>query len=201
VPGPANPQTLNRFSYVRNNPLRYIDPSGHDPWWCTGGNCVADYYSDGSTADKRDLTTWFIAALVDSAESPEMQRINALNQPPQYGGNKRKAYDEFIYNVEDGAKCDVKDKIEVRVGNPTKIGNNWYEYSTAGNILYGFYGKAAGFTDFELHAGAGKAQIDDYRRDPKNRMGGQKHSLTQKMTTLQLDLGYIFIRIITMTKN
>ena len=29
VPNPANPQDLNRFSYVRNNPLRYIDPTGH----------------------------------------------------------------------------------------------------------------------------------------------------------------------------
>ena len=29
VPEPGNPQALNRFSYVLNNPLRYIDPSGH----------------------------------------------------------------------------------------------------------------------------------------------------------------------------
>ncbi len=29
VPNPADPQALNRYSYVRNNPLRYIDPSGH----------------------------------------------------------------------------------------------------------------------------------------------------------------------------
>ncbi len=27
--GPGNPQELNRFSYVNNNPLRYSDPSGH----------------------------------------------------------------------------------------------------------------------------------------------------------------------------
>jgi len=29
VPGYANPQNLNRFSYVLNNPLRYTDPTGH----------------------------------------------------------------------------------------------------------------------------------------------------------------------------
>jgi hypothetical protein len=29
VPGYANPQNLNRFSYVGNNPLRYTDPTGH----------------------------------------------------------------------------------------------------------------------------------------------------------------------------
>ena len=31
VPTPGNPQALNRYSYVYNNPLRYTDPSGHDP--------------------------------------------------------------------------------------------------------------------------------------------------------------------------
>ena len=29
IPNPANPQSLNRYSYCLNNPLRYIDPSGH----------------------------------------------------------------------------------------------------------------------------------------------------------------------------
>jgi RHS repeat-associated protein len=29
VPNAGNPQTLNRFSYVRDNPLKLIDPSGH----------------------------------------------------------------------------------------------------------------------------------------------------------------------------
>jgi hypothetical protein len=29
VPNPTNPQSLNRYSYVTNNPLRYTDPTGH----------------------------------------------------------------------------------------------------------------------------------------------------------------------------
>jgi RHS repeat-associated protein len=29
VPNPANPQSLNRYSYTLGNPLRYTDPSGH----------------------------------------------------------------------------------------------------------------------------------------------------------------------------
>jgi hypothetical protein len=27
--GPVNPQALNRYSYVQNNPVKYTDPSGH----------------------------------------------------------------------------------------------------------------------------------------------------------------------------
>lgn len=29
VPGPANPQAFNRYSYCMNNPLKFIDPTGH----------------------------------------------------------------------------------------------------------------------------------------------------------------------------
>jgi len=38
VPSYANPQSLNRFSYVTNNPLRYIDPTGHRA--CGDGEAV-----------------------------------------------------------------------------------------------------------------------------------------------------------------
>ena len=39
VPSPANPQSLNRYSYVLNSPLKYTDPNGHYPpqppcFWC-----------------------------------------------------------------------------------------------------------------------------------------------------------------------
>jgi RHS repeat-associated protein len=37
VPGYTNPQALNRFSYVLNNPLRYIDPTGHMITYADGG--------------------------------------------------------------------------------------------------------------------------------------------------------------------
>lgn len=32
IPNIANPQSYNRYSYVLNDPLRYADPDGHDPW-------------------------------------------------------------------------------------------------------------------------------------------------------------------------
>ena len=41
VPSPTNPQTLNRYAYTLNNPLKHTDPTGHSakategdkPWW------------------------------------------------------------------------------------------------------------------------------------------------------------------------
>jgi RHS repeat-associated protein len=36
VQTPGDPQTLNRYSYCRNNPLVYTDPSGHGFWFVLG---------------------------------------------------------------------------------------------------------------------------------------------------------------------
>ena len=54
VPEAGEPQSLNRYSYVLNNALRYIDPSGHCPCpdCCTqhdneGNFDPADYWDDG----------------------------------------------------------------------------------------------------------------------------------------------------------
>ena len=41
VPGYANPQNLNRYSYVTNNPLRYTDPTGHMQCEDYEGSCVS----------------------------------------------------------------------------------------------------------------------------------------------------------------
>ena len=51
VPDSANSQSLNRYSYVYNNPLKYTDPSGHRACseWDENGQCLAwendGYYS------------------------------------------------------------------------------------------------------------------------------------------------------------
>ena len=46
----TRPQSLNRWSYSLSNPVKYTDPSGHDPWWCdTTPNpqqCRQSYYAN-----------------------------------------------------------------------------------------------------------------------------------------------------------
>jgi len=37
VPDPGNPQSLNRYAYTLNNPLRYTDPTGHIAWFASMG--------------------------------------------------------------------------------------------------------------------------------------------------------------------
>ncbi len=43
VPSAGNPQSLNRYSYVLNNPVKYVDPSGYCPF---GSNGTGSYASD-----------------------------------------------------------------------------------------------------------------------------------------------------------
>ncbi len=65
MPNPANPQNFNRFGYVLNNPIRFNDPTGHEPKYGEGAcyeiNCnnangtkVVDGNGKGGAPKKRD---------------------------------------------------------------------------------------------------------------------------------------------------
>jgi hypothetical protein len=78
-------------------------------------------------------------------------------------GHIEQAGPKFINLVGDGKKYDIKDKmLKYLQGKSTNLGNGWFEYSTAGNILFGFYGESVGFSPLELHVGAGYAQVQDF---------------------------------------
>ena len=64
IPGAANPQAHNRYSYVANNPLRYTDPTGH--------YCIDE-----------DANGHIIRVDCDSGEPPSPPPVN----PPDDGGN------------------------------------------------------------------------------------------------------------------
>lgn len=59
----SNPLSLNLYTYVHNNPLRYIDPTGHycvsaDGNWAHGGDCNSEssiYLGDDSAFQGREI--------------------------------------------------------------------------------------------------------------------------------------------------
>jgi len=50
VPRPGNPQSLNRYSYVLNSPLKFVDPSGH--WSC-------DPYDSGCAETEDEWNSYY----------------------------------------------------------------------------------------------------------------------------------------------
>ena len=69
VPSAGNPQSLNRYSYVLNNPVKYVDPSGHCPF---GSNGTGSYHADNdnlidctrddfANADWKQREDWMVA--------------------------------------------------------------------------------------------------------------------------------------------
>ena len=80
VPGYANPQNLNRYSYVNNNPLRYTDPTGHmqieDEGSTKGGlDCrkFKQYCNNGKKKTNKELQ--------DMAPKPVKQPKNVVIPP------------------------------------------------------------------------------------------------------------------------
>jgi RHS repeat-associated protein len=65
VPGAGNPQALNRYALVFNNPLKYIDPSGHDPHYCETAECEKRYLDTLSRIQRKQ--EWW-RQLLQSAE-------------------------------------------------------------------------------------------------------------------------------------
>jgi RHS repeat-associated protein len=60
VPNPANPQCLNRYSYCLNNPLKYVDPSGHEgeEWESSPPPDYGDYLDDVKNGSNQTYTDW-----------------------------------------------------------------------------------------------------------------------------------------------
>jgi RHS repeat-associated protein len=88
----GNPQSLNLYSYVRNNPLSRFDPDGH----------CADHYKDGSCKVNVDPKTG------DAGVKAGKQLEGVLNK-----------YDKAVNGLGNKAKFDIKDSKGNVIGSMT----------------------------------------------------------------------------------
>jgi len=58
VQAPFNPQTLNRYTYCNNNPLNYVDPSGHFPWIAAIIGAIIGALTGGLSANAAGGELW-----------------------------------------------------------------------------------------------------------------------------------------------
>jgi RHS repeat-associated protein len=107
IPELANPQSLNRYSYTRNNPLRFTDPTGFyefadspdEPYWpFTKSSSDEDEMSNDSPASSAQLgglredSGNFITSL---SNEPSVQQSD---QPTKNQAKKRK--DEVVFELD-----------------------------------------------------------------------------------------------------
>ena len=82
--GPLNPQALNRYSYVLNNPLRYVDPTGHE--WVAGFGIFLTFNDLGAWTLFYQEVSANIKALNDSATWSGLVVGNAVGKFDFGGG-------------------------------------------------------------------------------------------------------------------
>jgi RHS repeat-associated protein len=87
-----NPQSLNLYSYVWNNPMDRIDPDGH--WTCTGDNAKGDacqamsaiHAKEGLVADGVDGLALLAADREAMTQGPKDHFVTVMNYPDAAGG-------------------------------------------------------------------------------------------------------------------
>jgi hypothetical protein len=192
VPEPGNPQALNRYAYVYNRPLVYIDRDGHFPWLPVviaagiligGGIGIAitpewQFWNVPPITEPRvapptsvDMTPWLLDQMKTNAQAPvtQLMRENWNSLSPV---NRVAALKAWTALVRTGAVWDfkediLKNKMQLPELPNVILGDQQLDYQAVANIHYGFVGRAAGFQGWLLKAGAGVAQwMDWHSKDP-----------------------------------
>ena len=184
VPDTLNPQSLNRYTYVYNRPLVYIDRDGHIPWLpvvIVGGvvlgsaiglavvpnilpwdppTMITSRVADPITSS--DMTGWLRNQMVMNARSDVVRAIreNWTSGNPVRMDAAMQAWTTLVgTDATWDFKYDIRETEWFKSGvRDVALGDRMLNYDAVANIHFGFVGRAAGFdTDF-LVAAAGIAQ-------------------------------------------
>jgi RHS repeat-associated protein len=177
VPDKGDPQALNRYTYVRGDPVHYVDPSGHIA--CLDDSC--QWAEDPVTGEVvwrgpgeppgpydnlSELEDWLLDAMSRNADSQVVREIYQLNGSGTID-SQREAYRRWISQVKTGGPWDFKDMVVEIWGSGVWLqSGGWWSYEVVANIHYGYVGMAAGFLEVELLGGAGAFQLKDHLVDP-----------------------------------
>lgn len=144
-----DPQQLNYYSYARNNPLGFVDPTGEDIYW----------YSDGTLARNT------ASGHKQYFESQDIKMLNnnttRMRSSENYGNLN--AFYSFVRN---GGEWDYKNNNQGR--EYYFFDGELVDKETFGNRHYGYTGAAGGFNETTLKAAGGYAQMQSGNAEAKD---------------------------------
>jgi RHS repeat-associated protein len=130
----TEPQLLNSYSYVANNPLVFIDPNGNDTY----------HHVNGDTEQKGEGDKNYY----------EQDDINMINRNAAEMENHKLDINRFVNHVKPNGDWDYK-----RQDRWFFFGGKLYNSEDFGNLHYGYVGTAAGIGSKILTDAAGTVQI------------------------------------------
>jgi len=191
VPEPSEPQDLNRYAYVRNNPLRFVDPSGHrlsdpadpehdptvplppppPPWYTpiVVGSAKAWWWADANFGEfGRYLEAERLTIPVQLSHSGNLfhEGLNLHFDSPFVSSDVNLHLRTNVYWGDRRAPRIDRDKVTVKIGNLSEIYNNW-EGDEYGIVLKGVAASTKLKEEYEVNT-RGKGTIGIGSNPPLN---------------------------------